>query len=337
MNEVTPIFVNGYLERTDPELNDYYEQRNLINHAVFIVSDGIKYNLEDIKSIQSIKVPLKFKSISWDDMGVTGYLDYILRMKASELRNRKENELSICVLKKANEIMYASPIGWLKKDYMRLVKWLYEDGRFNEADLVEDEINYNFRDDLKLKRRKSDLKRYTELGYDLTMTNTFNGCCSECAKYRKRVYSISGNDKRFHKVPLSWDCTCQGLVFLLFAESSTSAEYFPDNDYIGYSNRPFVDDRTDEEKRLHQHFIDRQIYEEIHNRDVRNYNFLRYFLPEDTPKSMSAYSRMRNNNTLKFRELVEKAKEFDIDIDLSDNERIAIERYLNFKKEMGWN
>lgn len=232
--------------------------------------------------------------------------------------------------------MQYSRIAWQKQDYMQLVNWLYEDGRFDEADFFEEKFNNMFSNVLYIDKREQDLKKYVELGYDLTVTNSFNGCCSECAKYRNRVYSISGKDKRFPKVPAPWDCKCQGIIFLFFREDTTFISYFPDNDYIGYSNRPFIDDRTPEEKRMHQHFLDRKIYDTVNERDRKNYQLIVHLLPEIAPKSMSAYSRMRNKNTQKFQDLALKAKKIGINILPSDEEQTSIKRYLDTKKETGW-
>lgn len=337
----TAIYENGYLICTVPPLSDYYNERDKIYNSRYIISDDIEYDLECESSINEILIPdftrqVKSNTPGEYTLGVTGNLDYTLRMKSSELRNRKENYLSICLLKKACEIMQYSRIAWKKQDYMRLVNWLYEDGRFDEADFFKEKFNDMFSDSLRIQKREQDLKRYVEWGYDLTMTSSFNGCCPECAKYRKRVYSISGKDKRFHKVPDVWDCKCQGIVFLFFREDTTCIAYFPNNDYIGYSNRPFIDDRTPEEKRMHQHFLDRKIYDAVNERDRRNYQYIVHLLPQIAPKSMNAYARMRNNNTQQFQDLVLKAKKIGINILPSDEEQESINRYLNTKKETGW-
>lgn len=341
MNNIITIFKNGYLINTNPRLTDYYNERDKINFSRFIISDGIKYDLEKLESIENIKIPDFSKAKSYNlpgeyELGQLGYLDYILRRKASELRNRKEHSLSISILKKAHEMMKHSSICWSVKDYMRLVYWLYEDGLFDEADLYEDDINYTFRDNSIYKRITNSLKSYTEIGYDLTVTNSFNGCCAECAKYRRRVYSISGKDERFPKVPAPWKCECQGITFSLFIESQTSDNYFPNNDYIGYSNRPFADDRTEEEKLLHQHYLDRKIYDFVNHRDRKNYFKIKYLLHELAPKSQNVFSRIRNANTVLYQELCSKTKEFGFDISISDEEKAAINRYLKNKKEKGW-
>lgn len=85
----------------------------------------------------------------------------------------------------------------------------------------------------------------------------FCGCCGECAKYRGRWFSISGKDKRFPKMPENYGCTCQGIDFYPVIDGVSEPEYCPKHqNIIEYSNRPFVDDRTQAEKALHQRYLD---------------------------------------------------------------------------------
>lgn len=93
------------------------------------------------------------------------------------------------------------------------------------------------------------LENAKELGTDLVEASYHRGCCGECAKYRGRWFSISGKDKRFPKMPVDYSCTCEGIDFspVIF---EISEPVYCDTDIIVYSNRPFVDDRTEEEKKI---------------------------------------------------------------------------------------
>lgn len=342
------FYENGVLIKTEPELKDYYNERDKFQNARFIISDGIKYDLENADSISNLKIP-NFKEATPPKLNgqysldLLGFLDCSLRMKASQLRNRHMNELSVCLLIKVNEMMKYSSIHWTKKDYIRLVNWLYEDGKYNEADRFEKEINKHFsvnNNDLcfgnpvyanNLKRVINSAK---SLGEDLLISNSFNGCCSECAKYRKRIYSISGEDKRFPKVP-KYKCTCQGIVLSIFIEGISNPN-FPNNDYVSYSNRPFMDDRTDEEKRNHLHYLDRQVYERIAREDFKKYHRIKAIMPESVPKSFNAFRRLKNSNSDKFKTLASEALKYDIDISMSEDEEIIVKRYLARVKETGW-
>lgn len=89
------------------------------------------------------------------------------------------------------------------------------------------------------------------LNTDLLEASYSLGCCSECAKLRGRWFSISGNDKRFPKFPVVIDCDCYGILFYpVFPFSKPKYEPAQD-DIIEFSNRPFIDDRTDHEKEIY--------------------------------------------------------------------------------------
>jgi len=94
---------------------------------------------------------------------------------------------------------------------------------------------------------------------DLVKMSMHNCGCGECAKHQNRVYSISGNDKRFPKLP---DVVMKtGSIHNGCRHSFSPYYYFDGNtitvgvrktydsywtyeeDVIKHSNRPFVDDR----------------------------------------------------------------------------------------------
>lgn len=95
------------------------------------------------------------------------------------------------------------------------------------------------------------LENAKELGTDLVEADYFRGCCGECAKYRKRWFSISGKDKRFPKMPVDYGCTCSGIDFSPVIYGISEPTYADEiEDIIEYSNRPFVDDRSEEEIKI---------------------------------------------------------------------------------------
>lgn len=191
-----------------------------------------------------------------------------------------------------------------------------------------------FMDKTSSNRHKQEIEHLKKLGCKLTITNRIGGCCQECAKYGRRIYSIDGTDKRFPIVP-EYECTCPGISFLFWQEG-ISDTHFPTEDYVEYSNRPFIDDRTEEEKRNYLHFLDRQVYDSVVEKDKKDYCILKSIIPDDLPKSFSAYRRMKNENTKKFKEISNKASILGIDISLTDEEATTIKRYLNRVKETGF-
>lgn len=335
MSNIKAIYKNGYLFNTEPALSDYYEERDKFYEARFIISDGIEYDLEEIASVQSIAVPDFKRQVDTEtpgtySLGVTGYLDYVLRMKASELRNKHKNELSIAILAKACEIMKRSTVQWKRNDYMRLVNWLYEDNRFDEADQYEEIIKAMFSENRNAIQQNK-LQKYVELGSDLTLSVGFDGCCAECAKRRNRVFSITGADKRFPKYE-PYNCDCQGITFGYFNEG-LSNHPLQGVDYIVHSNRPFIDDRTDEEKLMHQYYLDRLTYENLLERDKKLFYKMQYTIPNFPYKSFNSYRRASKE---KVKEYAETAKKYGFDILPTEEEENAVERYLKTKKEKGW-
>jgi len=78
--------------------------------------------------------------------------------------------------------------------------------------------------------------------------------------YRRRIYSLSGRDKRFPKIPGDFDSDCCGLSLHPYFWG-TSEPSFSAKNPIKYSNRPFVDDRTAKQKNDYQE-LKRQFEEE---------------------------------------------------------------------------
>ena len=85
--------------------------------------------------------------------------------------------------------------------------------------------------------------------------------CEECAKYRNRIYSYSGNDKRFPQLPDVFKqgkyvcknhcCHLSSILYYDDFDMERSVYTSFDNlktiklDPIKHSNRPFIDDRNE--------------------------------------------------------------------------------------------
>ena len=83
------------------------------------------------------------------------------------------------------------------------------------------------------------------VGTDLVELVNSGPCCEKCAKYRRRIYSISGKDKRFPKFPADYEP--HGCMSAYPYIDGVMEPSFDAKDIVRYSNRPFVDDRTEEE------------------------------------------------------------------------------------------
>lgn len=324
----TVYYAYGHVIRVFPPIKGpIYEGRDIINRADFIVSDGVAYDLTDIESIKSIVSPnynLYSPTKIGEELGVTGFLEYVLHMKAGQLWNTQNYKLSIAILEKATELMKQSNMGWQAKDFFRIVNWLNELGCFEKAEMwkkwiiknipgaksalspsADERISYYTKD-----RLVKEIKSCKELRTDLIEVGDICSCCPICAMYRKRVFSISGKDKRFPKFPEDFHFGCGLSTFPYMYDIMEPS--FECKDVIQYSNRPFVDDRTNEEKK---NYIDRmdQLSKEppvIKGPNLAKiiYLQLKQQFPDIAPKSFSGFQRMRNTNSKNYQTLVAKAE-----------------------------
>lgn len=156
-------------------------------------------------------------------------------------------------------------------------------------------------------------------------------CCSECAKYRFRIYCISGNDTRFPILPdyvkkYSWHCGLSvypfslGVNYMRLSENKSLNEI---DELIEYSNRPFVDDRADEEIERYNRILakNKQDYIDGLNKEQARleYEKIAVLLPDIAPKSQGAYTRMKKSNSANFQKLKENAVSVGIEIKDIDN------------------
>lgn len=103
------------------------------------------------------------------------------------------------------------------------------------------------------------------LGTDLVIMDAHGSTCPECAKYQGRVYSISGRTAKYPRVPEFFfttgtvhegcshsfhpyidDISDPDLEYTLSVHPLKNTAYA--KNIIAFSNRPFVDDRTNERK-----------------------------------------------------------------------------------------
>ena len=150
---------------------------------------------------------------------------------------------------------------------------------------------------------------------DLVEVSNPNCCCPECAKYTGRIYSLKGLDKRFPKFP-RWfaqtQCAHCGIQIYPFIYGFSSPTYV-EGDIFETSNRPFVDDRPQEYIDMYNQII-AEYLEDLQDRN--DYAYLQQILPDATPKSYSAYRRMKNQKTKGYLKLVETAAEHGIELPL---------------------
>lgn len=309
---VTVYYEHGQVVKISPEPNQpYYEVRDIINAATSIVSDGVHYDLTDTDSIYSIEVPeytYPHDSPNARELDATGYLEYVLRMHAGWLWNAGDYRLSMVCLGKACQLMLYSTIAWRRKDYFRIVEDYLRLGEFGKAKEWKDWIEkYTVSDeDCRQIKFNDTLASCKFLGTDLVEVGDLAGMCETCAKYRNRIYSLSGRNIKFPKFPKDFCFKC-GLGISPFVDG-VSEPSFNCISYVLHSRRPFKDDRTEKEIENYK-----KISELLSNmpEDGPSLNHIIYYwikvaFPDDAPKTVGGFSRMRNSNSKKYQALVEK-------------------------------
>ena len=238
-------------------------------------------------------------------------LDYVLRSKATKLKNTNI-DLAVACLQKANEISFYSNYTY-EKDYMRVVEYLKNVGRFDEARREEEYIRSEYLSNHTGQKSFSsfyDEKSPFYFRSDLVESTGDTFVCAECAKYTKRRFTEYGHNTKYPLLPkyfkenLPEHKHC-AINFYPVIEGTTTAWECP-YDIVAYSNRPFVDERTAEEKQAFENEVAKRERAVIIKEE---YDWLCEFLPELAPKSLSAYSRMKNIKSDKYIEIFESAKE----------------------------
>lgn len=171
-------------------------------------------------------------------------------------------------------------------------------------------------------REAGNLARETQLtanGYDLVRMTSHYPTCEICAQFQGRVYSISGNDKRFPPLSRAFSSgyrnihpNCRHSVHP-YVESLQSNEDLTAD--IARSNRPFEDNRPDAERALYNK-------QQAQNRQIRQdrYQYERYRarLGDDAPKSFHAFRKLKNAGGEKWDVLQEKYRNHLYSQDYSD-------------------
>lgn len=300
-----------------------------------------QYDFNSIEGIKSIPVPdynsPKYKHYEYIRMGS---LEYYLDLKAYEHKKAGRMDLAIACFRKANEIY---PNGYYKQKeyvYLKVVECLKDAGRFEEARAEKAFIEANYKpyfweysipqyaDDPNAidKYMNTQYSQFLMTEHKSDLVSTFctarGKTCAECSKYRGRIYSVYGWDSRFPKFPdelrkmyIHKHCDIGFQAIALFDEFDYQhyiLSYNPEKTFaslsavIRYCNRPYIDDRTPEEKVL---FNQRQ--EEIQTREKNkdDFDWIREFLPELAPKSLTRYITMKNKRTTQYQEISKQAKE----------------------------
>lgn len=285
------------------------------------------YDFSSVAGIAAIPGPSEEFKIKESRHDFTGRVEYHLLSKGEQYKKSKQQELALACFRKANELMPMYGDFYSRDYYERLPRYLRMLRRFDEAREEELRIQRLFGGDFRYigerfwpaKRRFNLLRSIEIMQTDLVQATYTPCCCDQCAKYRGRVYSYSGNDSRFKKLPdfllnSEHNCGISLLAFSLGTSSlgvanggSISAENV--QEIIKYSNRKFLDDRTPEELRNFDKACLRKTADIERKKARADYDWIWEFLPEICPKSFSAYMRIKNAKSEKFAEIASEARE----------------------------
>lgn len=144
----------------------------------------------------------------------------------------------------------------------------------------------------------------TENGYDLMIITEHHPCCGQCARVQGRVFSISGNDKRFPPLSAAFpsgyqnvhpNCSCVAVPWIEELQSPEELK-----EVLEKGSQPLRDERSAGEKALYtqQQSDSRQM-----RADLVQYQRYKARLGDDAPKSFSAFRRMKNAGGDRWNEL----------------------------------
>lgn len=280
--------------------------------------------------------------------GVTGEVYYYLKRKAYSYEESGNIDLALACMRKSVAILKSSEY-FNASDCYQLVKMLARAGFIDEAYSVKTEIDAfaaTFRNSLEQTLTEKSSYEATIFETDLVIMNPVPLACSECAKYQGRVYSLTGKSEKFPKVPDFYfttgtvRCGCSH-IFWAYIDGVTdpqldyTLEVHPlqnpkyGSDIVTFSNRPFVDDRTEECKKAAAEALQKQLeqqakqqYYEDHmieieakrGQEVRDFKWLQEQFPEKCPKSVTGYRRMKTQNTKNYQLLKQMAAELGREI-----------------------
>lgn len=305
----------------------------------------------DLNSLEGVKrIPAKKGLRCPKTSGVTGQLYYYLRRKAYEHEKEGRMDLAVACMSKSSELaMLDYGVRIQKQELYPLVKILARNGQVEEAvaekefvdrycqeqrDKLDKEIFYRVVDDAK------------QLGTDLVIMDVLGATCPECAKYQGRVYSLSGNSRKYPKLPDFFYSTGRvhtgcGHTFSSFIDGvdDPRMEYtlsvhplknkWYGRNIVAFSNRPFVDDRTKAAKAQANAYIVEQAakraqerqnddnmiaYEAKRGNDMRDFFWIKENIPQKCPKSVAGYRRMKTQNTKSYQLLKKLSAELGREI-----------------------
>lgn len=258
-----------------------------------------------------------------EELGVTGYLEYVLKMRASSYKNAGNNNLCYACLGMATYLMARSVRERNYEDFFRIVDWLERDGRYNLAERWRKWIHDNVPppEDKTLARFRETLKQCEFLGTDLIELTYTGGQCGTVAKYQGRVYSINGKDRDFPILPTfikrrgAVISPYGGAAFSPFVRGVSTMQYrWKEVNPLFASWRPFVDDRTKADREAYANSYIKSATQKKMSENCKMYDRIRNALPEICPKSVSTFYRWKEAEPDKYAAIVSAASDLGLPI-----------------------
>lgn len=167
--------------------------------------------------------------------------------------------------------------------------------------------------------------RAKSYGCDLVEATCTQYHCSECSKYINRVYSRSGKDSRFPRIPDYIECHADhcGIILYPFKYGASimhdiyNGKPLTDKQVVEYSNRPYTDVRPAKWKEGY-----RKLEAKANNKKncEDEYKLICQKLPDIAPKSQAGYTRMKKSNSENYKKIISEAHKIGIVIHDLENE-----------------
>lgn len=270
--------------------------------AKTIIKELAPYDLTTKEGIESIpnKQPL-LKAMQNGEFSDT--ILSKLQKKATEYKKENNIEMFLLCLEKSYFIMKES-------DYFygpyadRYVSFLKKYRYFDKAREIQKELEVLDTESDCLSELDMAIQNAKSLRTDLLEADFPKPTDAKTAMYRGRIFSISGKDKRFPKLPD--DIQETALTLYPFVYGSSEPSYCKPGKEIEFSNKLFKDNRSSKEKQEYNEMIKEAQEAEQNSID---YDWVWENLPDIAPKSLSGYVRMKNTNSKNFQKLQSAAKE----------------------------
>lgn len=163
-----------------------------------------QYDMDTLDGINNIPIPAKNYNTGND---LKDCIYYLLQRKATEHKKAGRMDCAIACLRKSNALSdYERRPLLLKKDYLRLVKYIELTGDYT---LAEQELHSiyqkhpEFADQRisNLIRINAAISKAKDWNEDCLFITT-NTTCPVCGKYNNKIFSISKKNKKFPPLPI---------------------------------------------------------------------------------------------------------------------------------------